>query len=499
LHSGVADITVSTTPSPVRGYKVRRGGQGCEFVTAQSVAIDYQEASSRSRKVWEVVFNAARVGVWQSAAAFALLLALVFARAPLRKIPDALFVSDGFGYYLYLPSFVIDHDLDFSNQLGHVPYEASKSYFNEVAKTGLRADPFPVGAAVLWLPFFVLGHAVVIVLRAIGVGVTPSGFGYLYELPTYCGAFFYGVAGLWLIQRLVSEVFSQQVARTAVFTMLLCTPYAYYLWIEPDMSHVSAAFTIALALYLTWRAMRRKDSRLSTWIGVGASLGLVALVRPYNGLVAIATLPAVWFACDGRDAIGRAFTRLAVCATAALVVFLPQVAAVSVLYGSLMFLPPGTGYDEMRWTRPDFLALAVSTFSYFPLLVVSFVGLFPIVKAATRRSGESGPERPADATASEMFLTWVRPASLLALLVVLYITASYPRGSTFGDSFGQRRIVDWAPLMAIGWASCFTLIPDRHRAAAMKALVVFGIVGVVLTGLYTLHLIPEWGMADLIG
>jgi hypothetical protein len=468
-------------------------------VTAQSLAIQYQEASSRSRKAFDVIVGAARVGVWQSAVALALLLALVFARAPLRKIPDALFVSDGFGYYLYLPSLVIDHDLDFSNQLGHVPYEASKSYFNEVSKTGLRADPFPVGAAVLWLPFFALTHAIVLALRAIGLPITPSGFGYLYELPTYCGAFLYGLGGLWLIQRLVSEMFSQQVARTAVFTMLLCTPYAYYLWIEPDMSHVSAAFTIALALCSIWRAMLRRDSRFLTWIAVGASLGLVALVRPYNGLIAIAAAPAVFFACGGRDGIGQAITRLAACAAAALVVFLPQVAAVTVLYGSLMFLPPGTGYDEMHWSRPDFLALAVSTFSYFPLLVVAFVGLFPIVRGSVARTGAFASTRDGDASPSEMFLAWVRPASLAALLVVLYITASYPRGSTFGDSFGQRRIVDWAPLMAIGWASCFSTIPDRYRTAVIKSLVVFGVLGVVLTGLYTLHLIPEWGMADLIG
>ncbi len=48
-----------------------------------------------------------------------LLLAIVFARAPFREIPDSLFVSDGFGDDIYLPSFFIDGDLEFSNQLLH--------------------------------------------------------------------------------------------------------------------------------------------------------------------------------------------------------------------------------------------------------------------------------------------------------------------------------------------------------------------------------------------
>jgi hypothetical protein len=415
-----------------------------------------------------------------------LLLALAIARAPFRQIPDALFVSDGFGYYMYLPSIVIDHDLDFSNQLPRVPFEASKSYFDAVPKTGLRANPFPVGPALLWLPFFLVAHAAALLLRAIGMEVSSNGFGLFYEVPTYCGAFLYGMAGLWLIHRTIAGAFSRWIAHISTFAMLFGTPYAYYLWLEPDVSHIAAAFSVALFLFLTWVAMRDRDDRLSTWLKIGASIGLVALVRPYNGLIALATLPAIRFIQrDRQRPLTFAATRLAAAAAAALIVFTPQVVVATLIYGQPMFLPPGTAYDRMMWTSPNFVGLAVSMFSYFPLLVAAFVGLF----LPTDR-GRNAPS---------VFRSWVRPAALVALIAVLYITASYPRGSTFGDSFGQRRMVDWIPLCAVGFAAVAARMEARRARAFTAIVLVLAIVGVAIAGLYTLKLIPEWGMAALIG
>ena len=59
-----------------------------------------------------LLLNQCRMGFWQAIVALLFLLVIVFARAPLRQIPDALFVSDGFGYYIYLPSLILDGDLD---------------------------------------------------------------------------------------------------------------------------------------------------------------------------------------------------------------------------------------------------------------------------------------------------------------------------------------------------------------------------------------------------
>lgn len=428
-----------------------------------------------------------RVGVWQCLVAFAMVVVIAYGRAPMRQIPDALFVSDGFGYYIFLPSLFIDGDLDFGNQLQRIPYEANKSYFDPVEKSGLRANPFPVGAAVMWLPFFLAAHAGVSMLRFLGADLSSNGFGFAYELPVYCGAFLYGLAALWLIERTVAGIFSRRVAAQTLCAVLFCTPFAYYLWIEPNVSHVQAAFAVALLVYLIWRAMARRDDRLLTWVAIGASIGLVALVRPYNGLLAAATLPAALFVTsDKQNGLLRSVWLLAVAAVVSLVVFMPQAAAATVIYGDLVLLPPGTRYDEMMWTHPNLAGLIVSVFSFFPLLIPGFAGLLPwrasIAAAGTR-----------DEAAKQVFLQWVRPIMLLVLVVVMYITASYPRGSSFGDSFGQRRIVDWAPVVAVGMASLFALVPERWQRRFNAALLVMAAIGIVLLGLYIVKLVPQWG------
>ena len=457
-------------------------------MTIQAIATHDREPAHDPRP--PALLNYFRVGYWQCALALVLLVAIAFARAPMRQIPDALFVSDGFGYYIFLPSVFIDGDLDLANQLERVPYEAQKSYFDPVEKTGLRANPFPVGAALLWLPFFLAAHAGVLLLRLFGADLNVTGFGFVYELPVYCGAFLYGLAALWLVERTVAGLFSRRVAAQTLCAVLFCTPFAYYLWIEPDVSHVNAAFAVALLIYLIWRAMDRRDGRLLTWVAIGASIGLVALVRPYNGLLAAATLPAAWLVTSDRPApLLHAAWLLGVAAVTALVVFVPQAAAATVIYGELVLLPPGTRYDEMMWTHPNIAGLAVSVFSFFPLLVAGFAGLLPwrsSVAASVRAEGACDNAR-------QVFLQWVRPIMLLVLLAVMYITASYPRGSSFGDSFGQRRIVDWAPVVAVGMASLFALVPERWQRRFNTALVVLAAIEIVLLGLYIVKLVPQWG------
>src|SRR5262249_52897819 len=64
------------------------------------------------------------------------------------------FGSDDSFYYSYVASAVIDHDLDLTNQYRNsgLPPE-----FLEVkTPTGAVENVFPIGASVLWLPFFLI-------------------------------------------------------------------------------------------------------------------------------------------------------------------------------------------------------------------------------------------------------------------------------------------------------------------------------------------------------
>src|SRR5262245_40054990 len=108
-------------------------------------------------------------GVSFAALSLALLLLIVFIRAPHRRIPSSLFVADGFGYYIYLPPLVIDGDLELSNQLLHQEDQPDQPWYRIVPQTGRPSNCFQIGCAVLWAPFFLASHLVVTSLNRVGV------------------------------------------------------------------------------------------------------------------------------------------------------------------------------------------------------------------------------------------------------------------------------------------------------------------------------------------
>src|SRR4249919_2513210 len=111
-------------------------------------------------------------------------LALLLLLTPLLALPYLR--GDGNGYYAWLRSPVIDHDLDFENEL----LRGDPSFLNAVSEDGeLRPNMYTengrvrnqwgVGPAVVWAPFVVVAHGVVLVGRAAGLDWAADG----YSLP----------------------------------------------------------------------------------------------------------------------------------------------------------------------------------------------------------------------------------------------------------------------------------------------------------------------------
>src|SRR5262249_37459374 len=85
-----------------------------------------------------------------------------------------LIVSDGRGYYVYLPSLVIDGDLDFRNQmLEHGPAAGRPALERGLTPRGLVANRYPVGLALTLAPAFLAAHA------AAEAGHAATGWGWL--------------------------------------------------------------------------------------------------------------------------------------------------------------------------------------------------------------------------------------------------------------------------------------------------------------------------------
>src|SRR5215471_4956666 len=86
-------------------------------------------------------------------AAYALIYARGWADVPIR--------SDGYSYYVYLPSTFIYHDLTL-NTLSRDWYDGSYPGFTAIRRwpsTGRWLDAVPIGVAVLMLPLFMVADA----------------------------------------------------------------------------------------------------------------------------------------------------------------------------------------------------------------------------------------------------------------------------------------------------------------------------------------------------
>ena len=109
--------------------------------------------------------------------------------------------NDSF-YYFWLPAVVINHDLDFADQLAHsgtVTAQARDAGLTQPrTATGLLPNKYPPGWAFGSLPFFLVAHAV--------APARSTGFEPVYMMAVWLGQMAYAAAGLWLAALIIRQL-----------------------------------------------------------------------------------------------------------------------------------------------------------------------------------------------------------------------------------------------------------------------------------------------------
>jgi hypothetical protein len=97
--------------------------------------------------------------------------------------------GDGNGYYAYVRSVVIDHDLCFENEYRRGDPAFVRSSFSSDGRlnldlqlpNGYVRNQWAVGPAVLWGPFFLVAHALVGLLNLLGAAIPADGYSAPYR------------------------------------------------------------------------------------------------------------------------------------------------------------------------------------------------------------------------------------------------------------------------------------------------------------------------------
>ena len=389
-------------------------------------------AMRRSRLKPAVVLG----GVWAAC------LIVFLATIPLPRVDGQLVGGDGVGYYAYLPSVVLDRDLDFANQYSAL-LPPGHHLLTARTPTGLSFNYWPVGPAILWLPFFLLAHGLALALTAAGAAIRLDGCGYWHQAFVIAGNIAYGGAALWLAFGAARRVAQNASAMWAVVLVACAGNLVYYMTAEPSLAHAASAFAASLffAVWLRTRG-RRGFAHAAT---LGALVGFIAIVRTQDVVLAIvplATELAGSFSAARRR--GAASAVATTCrdgltmALAAVLIYSPQFLVSAILYGTwwrpTQFYVGWTGFEVFAWSSPRFWSVLFSPESgllaWHPVFALALLGALPL---------------------------WRRDRALAAAFVGGVVAQAYVLGSWYdwaqGRSFGGRSFVSGLPLFAVGFAA----------------------------------------------
>lgn len=371
------------------------------------------------------------------------LLCLLAALLTLPAVTTRIYASDEVQYFAFLRSLAFDGDLSFQNEYQHFfDAGAGGAGFHDTflaerfTAAGRRINFGTIGPALLWAPFYALGH-----LAAWLTGAPMDGYSAPYVTAVAYGSAIYGWAAIWLSTLVAARWFGTRLSPG--LAVLAGTPLLFYMYVAPPFSHACATFAVALFL---WVWMRVRDHwTMGGVIALGIAGGLMGTMRDQTVLFLIA--PAVDFLWVRRSGVqGPGSTvRLAVAGTVAtLVAYSPHLLASRAINGYVG--PHESVGNKMSWSSPHALEVLFSTdhgwFAWTPLALLGLAGL--VVMAA----GRSRATRP-DAA-------WVGACALIAVALQVYINGAVESWTVAG-AFGQRRFVELTPLLVLGLSALLTL------------------------------------------
>ena len=389
-------------------------------------------------------------GVRHFVAAAALLAAVAYTAlyGHLDSVPQIR--SDGYSYYVYLPSLFLYHDATLetlANDWYGGPYP-DYAGIRRWPSTHRWLNLHPIGTAIMMAPFFLAAD-----LLTMWSNLPRDGFSLYYQHGAAVGAIAYFLLGLAIVRQMLRRQFGDGVVLATLICLTWGTNLFHYAVFDGTFSHAYAFFLVCVWMWLVEQWWERPTPPRS--LAVGAVAALLVLVR-HTDAIFVLLLP-LYGIVGWRDVRVRAielwerWPMLGVAAAAGIVVLAPQLALYKWTTGQWLvnaYEPHGGGFT---FGSPHLAAVLFSTqkglFFWSPILLLSVAGVF----AATGR------------------------ARALALpAVVLFAAQTWLIASwvqwQFGASYGHRGFTDGLPLAAPFIAASFEWTARHRRAMPLLAI-----------------------------
>lgn len=345
--------------------------------------------------------------------------------------------GDGLGYYIYLPSILIYQDLGSyektSNALRkYAPQNADLStdiYGFRPSPLGKLANKYPVGVAILQMPFFSMAH----MYAKITGHYDADGFSRPYQVFCYFSTMFYVLIGLWFLQKVLVKYYSNIVTILTIVLIALGTNLFFFGTVFTGMAHGYQFFAVSMFIYFSDKCYPKIN--LKHGILMGLSLGLVGIIRPQDLVVGL--IPLFWGVAsltELKEKIRSIASNISVY-LAAVIAFLLVIGIQLIYYKYIsgQWLYYSYVGETFNWAKPEiykgFFHAQNGWFLYTPLMLLVVASIF--IKTHQRK-------------------LWV--VAVVSVLV-LHAYVSYSWWCWFYIAgMGSRPMVDIYPLLAFALA-----------------------------------------------
>jgi hypothetical protein len=188
--------------------------------------------------------------------------------------------SDGYSYYVYLPSWFIYGDSTLS-AVAHDCCGGEFPAFTAIIRwPGTRrwVDAHPIGVAAMQSPFFLIGLGL-----TKWSNLSPDGFTLYYQHAAGISGVLWTIAGLYILRRLLLRNVSDAVTAVTLVAVVFGTSLYHYATFDSAYSHAYSFFLFAAFLDLT----QLFHTRPSSWTRaslLGLLAGLIVFTRHTNVL-----------------------------------------------------------------------------------------------------------------------------------------------------------------------------------------------------------------------
>jgi hypothetical protein len=391
--------------------------------------------------------------------------------------------SDGRAYYMYLPSLLIDGDLDFFNEIQN-PWNLPYMPLNPADRTelGYIKNIYPIGFSLSIMPAFLSAHVFSLALNQLTESsfFEPNGYSILYQV--FCTGYIMilGILSLFITDHILVNYFGidGKKAGLAVITFWTMSHYAYYFFREPFMVHVTSGFWVTLVIFLVYKIEDRIKQnqfpiKLLFALILASSMGLIC--RPTNIFLFffLSYLVLKIYRCGFM----LETIKWAPVFFIGLIPILLQMATWYHTTGHFVYYSYGD--HGFFWKSPALWQTLISSrhglFFWAPILILSLIGVIWYL------GYENGIKKPL------LF------CYLMAFFSLWYANSAWNMW-WFGDAFGGRAFLELQGLFIIGLAAFFELMEKTSRKARILSawVIIFCFLyNYIMMGLYISSKIPR--------